>query len=170
MYFTKLTTILMTAVCFAAATPMLSARDGECPCASGLCCSQWGYCGTGPEFCKFTASPGTPSKDTIREQRLIKAFSLSQAVQALRFRHFHRGRIRLTLRGLGHATAIATARAACVARDTDIAVMEQSTAVNDWGLCAKGKGAVLAGKFDSLRCLRCHEQRESEVSLFSSNT
>ncbi|KAK4442783.1 hypothetical protein QBC34DRAFT_386967 [Podospora aff. communis PSN243] len=31
---------------------LVEARQiGRCPCAPGLCCSQWGYCGTGPEYC-----------------------------------------------------------------------------------------------------------------------
>jgi hypothetical protein len=80
MYFTKLATLLVTAVYLAAASPVLSGRDGECPCAPGSCCSQWGYCGTGPEFCKLIASPDTPSEDSIPEKRLINAFSLSRAL------------------------------------------------------------------------------------------
>ncbi|KAK3298731.1 uncharacterized protein B0H64DRAFT_371181 [Chaetomium fimeti] len=55
MYITKLATLLVTAVCLAAASPILSGRQGECPCAPGLCCSQWGYCGTGPDFCGGTS-------------------------------------------------------------------------------------------------------------------
>jgi hypothetical protein len=80
MYFTKLATLLVTAVYLATASPVLSDRDGECPCAPGLCCSQWGYCGTGPKFCKLIASPKTQSEDSIPEKRLINALFLSQAL------------------------------------------------------------------------------------------
>lgn len=42
----------------------LSARAGECssssPCAAGLCCSQWGFCGTGPDYCTGGSNPPPP--------------------------------------------------------------------------------------------------------------
>ena len=56
-------TILSMAVCLVASNPIiapngaaLEARQGRCPCAAGLCCSQYGYCGTGAEYCKSPCS------------------------------------------------------------------------------------------------------------------
>ncbi|KAL2069061.1 hypothetical protein VTL71DRAFT_15399 [Oculimacula yallundae] len=51
---TSLGFILSTA--FAAAMPSLTERQGNCrsnsDCGGGLCCSQYGYCGSGSEYCK----------------------------------------------------------------------------------------------------------------------
>lgn len=55
MYFTKLAVLLVTAACLTSATPVLERRQ-QCPCAPGLCCSQYGYCGIGPEYCKSPAT------------------------------------------------------------------------------------------------------------------
>lgn len=78
MYFTKVATLLVTAACLAAASPMLSGRDGQCPCAPGLCCSQWGYCGTGPEFCQSIFEPWSQVRiPIIPKHQLINSF-LSQ--------------------------------------------------------------------------------------------
>jgi len=33
----------------------------NCGCAPGTCCSQWGYCGTGPDFCGAGCREGCPS-------------------------------------------------------------------------------------------------------------
>ncbi|KAJ1913068.1 hypothetical protein IWQ60_009366, partial [Tieghemiomyces parasiticus] len=49
----------LTLLAFVAAPIFVAAQGvpsgGSCnastPCAAGLCCSQWGYCGTGPEYC-----------------------------------------------------------------------------------------------------------------------
>ncbi|KAK0642871.1 hypothetical protein B0T16DRAFT_459077 [Cercophora newfieldiana] len=52
--------LLATAACLVTANPaapgsgtgsLLQERQGQCPCAPGLCCSQWGFCGTGPDYC-----------------------------------------------------------------------------------------------------------------------
>lgn len=52
--------LLTLAACLVAAKPIaapyggvgtLEARQGECPCAPGLCCSQFSFCGLGPDFC-----------------------------------------------------------------------------------------------------------------------
>ena len=44
-----------------ASTPEIAGRQlGACVggiCAPGLCCSVWGYCGTGPEYCKTLNFP-----------------------------------------------------------------------------------------------------------------
>ena len=44
-----------------ASTPEIAGRQlGACVggiCAPGLCCSVWGYCGTGPEYCKTLKFP-----------------------------------------------------------------------------------------------------------------
>ncbi|KAJ2983471.1 hypothetical protein NQ176_g658 [Zarea fungicola] len=53
--------VLSMASTIAAASPQLFRRDGECTsnsdCVSGQCCSQYGYCGTGPEYCGSSNSP-----------------------------------------------------------------------------------------------------------------
>lgn len=42
--------------------PSLEHRQlGSCataPCATGLCCSQWQYCGTGPDYCQIGSCNG----------------------------------------------------------------------------------------------------------------
>ncbi|KAJ6780040.1 hypothetical protein PWT90_01212 [Aphanocladium album] len=49
--------LLLSLISAAAAMPHgeLLPRYGECSsnanCAAGSCCSQWGYCGTGPDYC-----------------------------------------------------------------------------------------------------------------------
>ncbi|XP_078432901.1 endochitinase EP3-like [Wolffia australiana] len=45
---------LLSASLFAAALAgfiLSSASAQNCGCAANLCCSQWGYCGTGPDYC-----------------------------------------------------------------------------------------------------------------------
>jgi len=41
--------------------PTSPAPTGNCnpACASGLCCSQWGYCGTGPDYCGTSSATDT---------------------------------------------------------------------------------------------------------------
>jgi hypothetical protein len=36
----------------AVAASVKERQVGACPCAPGLCCSRFGFCGTGPEYCK----------------------------------------------------------------------------------------------------------------------
>ncbi|PVH84162.1 hypothetical protein DL98DRAFT_512567 [Cadophora sp. DSE1049] len=65
----SLITILASASLFAetfatplASTPKIAGRQlGACVegiCAPGLCCSIWGYCGTGPEYCQTGSCVG----------------------------------------------------------------------------------------------------------------
>ena len=70
------------AACLVAANPIatpfggtgiLEARQlGRCPCDPGLCCSPFGFCGTGPEFCT-SPSPSLfltpPRRKEIKRQR-----------------------------------------------------------------------------------------------------
>jgi len=39
----------------------LASAQGQCPCAKGLCCSKYGYCGTGPQYCSGGTSGGGSS-------------------------------------------------------------------------------------------------------------
>ncbi|KAJ6788958.1 hypothetical protein PWT90_04195 [Aphanocladium album] len=61
----------LSAVSIAAALPQgasprntLLQREGNCSnasqCPAGMCCSQYGYCGTGPEYCTGGSNPGNP--------------------------------------------------------------------------------------------------------------
>lgn len=64
----SLTTILLTLTTLLpltlalALSPSLPHRDlGSCaqvPCAPGLCCSQYGYCGTGADYCQLGTCTG----------------------------------------------------------------------------------------------------------------
>ncbi|EKD15207.1 uncharacterized protein L3040_001576 [Drepanopeziza brunnea f. sp. 'multigermtubi'] len=55
------------------AAPGLVARDeGSCvngQCAAGLCCSPYGYCGTGPQYCTagVQPAPAQPPSNTFPE-------------------------------------------------------------------------------------------------------
>ncbi|KAF7002366.1 hypothetical protein CFC21_017865 [Triticum aestivum] len=44
-----------TFLAFGLAVLLLSAAGPavaqNCNCPAGMCCSQWGYCGTGPDYC-----------------------------------------------------------------------------------------------------------------------
>lgn len=61
----------------------LVARTGECTsssnCPAGNCCSQYGYCGTGPEYCGSTPPPtggggGTyPGLDAVQSRNAAAA-------------------------------------------------------------------------------------------------
>ncbi|KAJ1660432.1 hypothetical protein IWQ61_000649 [Dispira simplex] len=46
---------LAIAAAFLLATASFASAQGQCnantPCPNNLCCSQWGYCGTGSDFC-----------------------------------------------------------------------------------------------------------------------
>ncbi|CZR51922.1 uncharacterized protein PAC_01799 [Phialocephala subalpina] len=67
MHFLSLITLLATASFLPPSLgnpifPELMSRDlGSCattPCAAGLCCSQYFYCGTGSDYCGFGACTG----------------------------------------------------------------------------------------------------------------
>lgn len=61
MYFrSSITTLaLLLSTALAAAMPSLTERQGNCrsarDCGGGMCCSQYGYCGSGAEYCKYPA-------------------------------------------------------------------------------------------------------------------
>ncbi|KAK1750945.1 lectin [Echria macrotheca] len=74
-FITTLTALVTASACIAAATPVYPVEDdmepalhrrlGECPCAAGLCCSKWGYCGTGPDYCTNRTSTHRPAATTV---------------------------------------------------------------------------------------------------------
>ncbi|PVH85012.1 hypothetical protein DL98DRAFT_584069 [Cadophora sp. DSE1049] len=49
------TLALLLSTALAAAMPSLTQRQGNCrsagDCGGGMCCSQYGYCGSGAEYC-----------------------------------------------------------------------------------------------------------------------
>ncbi|KAJ3495483.1 hypothetical protein NLG97_g3360 [Lecanicillium saksenae] len=63
----------LSAVSIAAALPQGSSpsntlvqREGNCSnssqCPAGMCCSKYGYCGSGPEYCNGGSPPGGGSQ------------------------------------------------------------------------------------------------------------
>ncbi|ORY01773.1 hypothetical protein K493DRAFT_298215 [Basidiobolus meristosporus CBS 931.73] len=63
----SLLTIVLIGCAISTAQGAIS-HDGSCgkgnECASGSCCSEWGYCGTGPAFCNSNSKGGGEEPDS----------------------------------------------------------------------------------------------------------
>jgi hypothetical protein len=77
MYFIKIAAIITTLAALCLATPVepretlavLAPRQGQCPCPGDMCCSQYGYCGTGPAYCKLDRLLEGSNSNLTRELR-----------------------------------------------------------------------------------------------------
>ncbi|KAJ6781218.1 hypothetical protein PWT90_10416 [Aphanocladium album] len=60
-------------------------REGNCSnnsnCPAGMCCSQWGFCGSGPEYCNGSnpGNPGTPGNGGVTGQANGSIFAFGDA-------------------------------------------------------------------------------------------
>ncbi|KAH9224694.1 hypothetical protein DL95DRAFT_400017 [Leptodontidium sp. 2 PMI_412] len=77
------TLALLFSTALTAAMPSLTERQGNCRSSAdcgGLCCSQYGYCGSGPEYFTFSLRRREP-------QMNIGGFSFYSWESGLRFQH-----------------------------------------------------------------------------------
>ncbi|KAF8041571.1 hypothetical protein BT93_A0231 [Corymbia citriodora subsp. variegata] len=90
-----LTAIAVTGIVVSALPNTASAQN--CGCAANLCCSRWGYCGTGVDYCGPGCQEGPcyappPTNDVVVADVVTEAFFdaiIGQAAESCEGKHFY---------------------------------------------------------------------------------